>query len=581
MGVLKDFIHSQNDGSQKPRNWRFTCICGIMGTSKGAAIMGTKYTVEQLNSYSRQELITLLLSQQEQLDKMNENLERLIEQIRIANQQRFGRRTEKLSEIPGQLSFFNEAEQLSEAADETAEPDPDDVLPPKPRKKKQKGKRDADLKDFPREIHEHAVAEEELDRMFGAGNWREMPIEECKRLRYEPASWTVEEHRTHVYVGTGGDHQDEFVRGDRPKDLLRNSILTPSLGAAIMNAKYVNSIPINRIEQEFARNGLNLSRQVMAGWIIKCSERYLFPLWCRLKEILLGFAVNQADETPVEVIKDGRPAGSKSYMWVHRSGEFYRERPVVLYEYQKTRASSHPTDFYKDYTGILMTDGLGQYHKMAREMDGLTNANCWAHARRSFADAVKAIGKDNDQAAKLSTAYQALTRIAAIYKLEGTLKELSSEERLRERQASIKPLVDEFFAWAKERLADTTCLPKGETAKGLNYCVNQEEYLRVFLTNGDVPIDNSAAERSVRPFTVGRKNWVFIYSTRGAEASAVVYSMTETAKLNNLNPYYYLKYLLEELPQRMDVDGHIAPADLDDLLPWSESLPTKCRKASR
>jgi len=248
--------------------------------------MGTKYTVEQLNSYSRQELITLLLSQQEQMVKMNENLEHLIEQVRIANQQRFGRHTEKLSELPGQLSFFNEAEQLSESAEDSAEPDPDDVLPQKPKKKKQKGKRDADLKDFPREVHDHAIAAEELDKLFGAGNWREMPVEECKRLRYEPASWTVEEHRTHVYVGTGGDHQDEFIRADRRKDLLRNSILTPSLAAAIMNAKYVNALPINRIEQEFSRNGLNLSKQVMAGWVIKCSERYFRPLYDLMKEKL-------------------------------------------------------------------------------------------------------------------------------------------------------------------------------------------------------------------------------------------------------------------------------------------------------
>lgn len=422
---------------------------------------------------------------------------------------------------------------------------------------------------------------EELDKIYGAGNWREMPVEESKRLRYEPASWTVEVHRTHVYVGTGGSHQDEFMRGDCPKGLLRNSILTPSLGAAIMNAKYVNSISINRIEQEFSRNGLTLSRQVMAGWVIKCSERYFSAFYERLKQILLSLPVSQADETPVEVIKDGRPAGSRSYMWVHRSGELYRERPVVLYEYQKTRNSSHPIEFYKDYKGVLMTDGLEQYHKAARDLDGLTNANCWAHARRSFADAIKAAGKDNDKAAKLSTAYQALTRIAAIYKLEGTLKDLPAEERLRERQASIKPLVDEYFAWAKERLADTTCLPKGKTAEGLRYSVNQEEYLRVFLTNGDVPIDNSASERSIRPFTVGRKNWVFIYSVKGAEASAVVYSITETAKLNGLNPYYYLKYLLEELPNRTDIDGHVSPSDLDDLLPWSDSLPEKCHKPNR
>lgn len=301
--------------------------------------------------------------------------------------------------------------------------------------------------------------------MFGAGNWREMPVEEYKRLRYEPASWTVEKHQIHVYVGTDGYHQDEFMRGDCPKDLLRNSILTPSLGAAIMNAKYVNAVPLYRIEQEFKRDGLNLSRQTMADWVIKCSQRYLYPVWECMKSCLLKLPVTQADETTVEVVKDGRSAGTKSYMWVHRSGEFYREKPIVLYEYQKTRSSEHPKEFYKNYNGVLVTDALEQYHKTARELDGVTNANCWAHARRSFADAVKAIGKNNEQAAKQSIAYQALTRIAAIYKLEGTLKDLSAENRLRQRQSSLKPLVDEYFAWAKACLTDTACLQKGKRQK--------------------------------------------------------------------------------------------------------------------
>ena len=149
--------------------------------------------------------------------------------------------------------------------------------------KKQKGKREADLKDFPQEPHDHDISHEELDSLFGKGCWRELPAEEYRRLRYEPASWTVETHKVHVYVGTDGEHQDKFLRGDRPKDLLRNSILTPSLGAAIMNAKYVNSLPLYRIEQEFSRNGVNISRQVMAGWIIRCCEKYLAPMYGCLK----------------------------------------------------------------------------------------------------------------------------------------------------------------------------------------------------------------------------------------------------------------------------------------------------------
>lgn len=538
--------------------------------------MSQKFTNHELNKCSKAELITTVISLQEQVAKLNENFENLVEQLRISNQHQFGRQSEKLD---GQLSFFNECEYLSEEVE--AEPDLEEILPSKKSNKKHKGKRDADLKDFSEEPYDHDTSKEKLDAFFGKDNWREMTTEEYKRLRYEPATWTVEKHIVHVYVGTDGDHQDEFIRGDRPKDLLRNSILTPSLGAAILNAKYVNSIPLNRIEQEFQRNGVNISRQTMANWVIQCATKYFLPMYDYLHEKLMEYHVTQADETPVEVIHDDRPAGSKSYMWVHRSGELYRDRPLVLYEYQKTRHSDHPKEFYKNYKGILVTDGLEQYHKISRELDGLINANCWAHARRDYADAVKAIGKSNEKVVKQSIAYQALVRIAAIYKLDETLKDLSSNERLKERQTSIRPLVEEYFAWIKERLADTSCLPKGATAKGLNYSVNQEEYLKVFLTDGDVPIDNSASERSIRTFCIGKKNWVIINTIKGAKASAVVYSISETAKLNNLNPYYYFMHLLNMIPKFIDEKGNIETSKLDLLLPWSKDLPIKCYKPGR
>lgn len=165
--------------------------------------------------------------------------------------------------------------------------------------------------------------------------------------------------------------------------------------------------------------------------------------------------------------------------------------------------------------------------------------------------------------------------------MEETLKSLSSEERLKERQTSIRPLVEEYFAWTKERLADTSCLPKGATAKGLNYSINQEEYLKVFLTDGDVPIDNSASERSIRTFCIGKKNWVIINTIKGAKASAVMYSISETAKLNNLNPYYYFMHLLDMVPKLMDTNGNIETSKLDLLLPWSKDLPVKCYKPRR
>ena len=537
-----------------------------------------KHTLNELNNLSREELITIVLSMQGQLDALNENIEKLIEQVRIANSYRFGRHTETMKSIDGQLSFFDEAEAFYDVS--VKEPSAEEVLPV--RKKKAKGQRELNLKEFPEEIiPPYSVSEESLDDFYGRGNWRRMPDEVYKRLRHEPESWTVEVHTVEVYVGTNGDHQDEFMRGSRPKDLLRNSIVTPSLLASILNVKYVNSSALHRIEQEFERNGVNISRQTMSNWIIKCADRYFTPFVERMKQELLTLHVTQSDETPTQVISDSDRSNSKCYMWVHRSGEFYRERPIVIYEYQKGRDHQKPLDFYRDYKGILVTDSLQQYHLVDKKLPDVTNANCWAHARRAFADAVKAMDKKNPQMVRQSVAYRALQKISEFYNADTELKELSSQERLQKRQEEIRPLVEEFFAWTKEQVEQCTVPPKTKTGQGLNYLINQKAYLKVFLTDGDVPIDNSASERAIRTFCIGKKNWMFHNTANGASASAMVYSISETAKLNNLRPYYYFKYILTELPKLCDEQGNINPADLDHLMPWAEELPDECRKPRR
>ena len=542
--------------------------------------MGQKHTLEELNGCSREELVTIILAMQGQLDTLNENIERLIEQVRIANQHRFGRHTETMQSIEGQLSFFDEADALYD--ENAVEPDPEELFPARPKKKKSKGQRNTDLKGFPEDIiPTHCVPAEKLDAFYGIGNWKRMPDETYKRLRHEPESWTVEIHTVEVYVGTDGDHQDEFMRGDRPKDLLRNSIVTPSLEASILTAKYVNSAPLYRIEQEFMRNGVNITRQTMSNWTVRCAEKYFVPLWERMKQELLTLPVTQSDETPTQVIHDDRSCGSTSYMWVHCSGEFYKDRRIVLYEYQRGRSHEIPMQFYRDYKGVLVTDGLKQYHVLEKKLPDVVNANCWAHARRDYADAIKAADKKDPNAVRRSTAYQALSRISQIYKLDGALKDLAVEERLKERQNTVRPLVEEYFAWVKKQLKENAVPPKSKTADGLRYSVNQEKYLKVFLTDGNIPIDNSASERAIRTFCIGKKNWMFHDSTKGAEASAVIYSISETAKLNNLRPYYYFKHLLTELPKLCDEEGNIDTVKLDYLLPWAEELPDECRKPRR
>lgn len=428
--------------------------------------MCKKFTPDELNKMDHKTKNDVIYQMQDRIERLEQNYENLMEQVHLANQQRFGRQTEKLDDIAGQLSFFNEAE--ANCDEKVPEPTVEEVIDSArkvPKKPKKKGQREEDLQDFPQEEIPHDIPEQELNEAFGKGNWKNIPDEIFWQLRFEPAKWVAEKHIINVYVGTDGVHQDEFLRGDHPETMFKGSIATPFLEAAIINAKYVNSNPVDRISRDFKANGLNLSKQTMSNWAVWTAERYLLPVYEQMKKRQLEAHVNQSDETPVEVIHDVRPAGSQSYMWVHITGELSAVPLIIVYEYQKTRHSDHPKAYYKDFSGILMTDDLEQYHKLARDLERIKNANCMAHARRHFANAIKAIGKSNPKAVEASVAYKALVRIGAIYDLEGALKDLTPEERLKERQSSIKPLLEEFFVWLRKIQTDQTVLPKGETAK--------------------------------------------------------------------------------------------------------------------
>ncbi|HWQ42415.1 MAG TPA: IS66 family transposase, partial [Desulfosporosinus sp.] len=361
--------------------------------------MENKLTEKQLTDYSKETIVTMYMAlqeiteslkkssdmQQEQMKVLNKKIDLLLEQVALANQRRFGRSSEKIV-LDGQMElYFNEAEAIIDANESTTEPELDEVYSKPTKRKKQKGKREADLLGLPIKVLHHEMSELELKEIFG-DKWRRLPDEVYKRLAFHPATFEVEEH--HVAVYCGADNQT-IVRAKRDKDLLRNSIVTPSLQAAIFNSKYINALPLYRLEQEFKRHDVNISRQNMANWTIQCSERYLSLLYDRMHQELLESPVLQADETPVEVSKDGRVSGSKSYMWVYRTGKMYDKAPIVLYEYQRTRKADHPRTFLKDYSGVLVTDGYQVYHTLERERENLTVAGCWSHGRRRFAEVVK------------------------------------------------------------------------------------------------------------------------------------------------------------------------------------------------
>ena len=540
--------------------------------------MAVKFTEEQLNTFDKSLIIQLLISQQNQnealakeLRELNQKMQVLMEQMVLANKNRFGRASEKLEienqicfkEVDGNIVFFNEAEAVCNLDAEETE----DLEIRPARKPKTVGKKADDMAGLPVNIINHYLSEEELIAEFGKNGWKQLPDAVSKRYHFIPAKVEVDEHHVGVYASKTDGH---IVKAPHPKALLHGSAVSPSLAAAVMNGKYVNAVPLYRLEQEFTRYGLLITRQNMANWMIRLGEEYLAVLYDYLHEKLYDYHVIQADETPVLVNHDGRPAGSKSYMWVYRSGHLYQDKQIVLYDYHKTRNSSHPKMFLKDYSGICVTDGYQVYHQMEKEREDLRIAGCWVHARRRFDEAMNVVPKDQQ---KKSDAYLVMKQIQAIYREEGKLKELAADERLEQRQLVVKPLVDALFVYLQKQ--NPSVPATGQLRKAYTYILNQEKYLRVFLEDGEVPIDNNASERAIRGFCIGKKNWQMIDSINGAKASAIIYSIAETAKANNLKPYDYFEHVLNEIPKHMDDSDR---SFLDDLLPWSEKLPEGIRK---
>lgn len=543
--------------------------------------MAFKYTEEQLNKLDKELLVQLFLGLQDQMEgltrqtqALNDKMQLMMEQLVLSKKSRFGRSSEKMAgpgqirfmEVDGEIVFFNEAE----AVCDLDAPEPDSLEPQQPKKKKQAGKREADLAGLPVRRIDHYLSEKELAAEFGEKGWKQLPDAISRCYRFVPAKVEVEEHHVGVY---SSKTDDRMVKAPHPKKLLPGSLVSPSLAAAVLNGKYVNAVPLYRLEKEFERYGLAITRQNMANWVIRLGESCFGPLYDYLHTLLYRYPVIQADETPVLVNKDGRPAGSKSWMWVYRSGCLYQKEQVILYEYQKTRNASHPRKFLKDYKGICVTDGYQVYHTLEKEKEDLKIAGCWVHCRRKFEEALEVIPKE---LRKQSVLDLLMNQIRAIYREEGKLSGFSADERVKKRQLVVKPLVDAFFAYVKQNSGRVS--KSGKAGEAFTYALNQEPYLRVFLENGDVPMDNNASERAIRGFCIGKKNWEMIDTVHGASASAIIYSISETAKANGLKPYEYFEYLLTEIPKHQDESS---TDFLADLLPWSEKLPEYIRKPKK
>ncbi|EJX02615.1 transposase IS66 [gut metagenome] len=328
-----------------------------------------------------------------------------------------------------------------------------------------------------------------------------------------------------------------------------------------MTQKFVMGSPLYRQEQELKRQGIPLSRQTMSNWILKASEIYLEPVYEQLHKELLKQEVLHADETTLQVLHEpGKEPQSKSYMWLYRTGGD-TDQPIVMYEYQPSRGATHPKEFLVGFKGYLHTDGYAGYHNLPED---ITVVGCWAHLRRKFDEAMKSLPKGK---AKNSSAAQGLSYCTLLFELEDDFTELTPEERYKQRLEQEKPVLDAFLAWANVRNA----APKSALGKALTYLKEQWPYLTNYLKDGRLELSNNRAERSMKPFVIDRKNFLFANTPGGAKGSAVIFTMIQTAIENHLDPFHYLTWLLKTANNADLKDLEI----IQRLLPWN--APPECR----
>ena len=512
-----------------------------------STIAELKASISSLNA-----LVESLKSDNEYLKNNNDLLR---EENAYLKRKLFGVKSEKMPCSVEQLSLFDEAEQ-------ECEPELLEEITYKRAKKKQKGTLEIKLDNLKHVKEVYDI--DEKDRICDiCGTKMHRVGEEFVRheVVYEPAKLYVKDIYRKTYECRNCRKRGKVVmlKAGTPAPVIPHSFTSPSVLSQVITDKFVNHMPLYRQEAEWKRLGLDLSRTTMANWLIIASREYFIPIVNRMHEILVVEKYVHSDETTVQVLNEpGKPATSKSYMWVYSS---IREssKPIRIFEYKPDRKAENPQKFLENFSGTLISDGYGGYNNIS----GVVNAYCWAHARRKFYEALPADMKDVSD----TLAYTGLKKIAKLFAIEKEIDTLPPEDKVKIRQEKSKPLVDDFFSWCAD--AQNKSLTRSKIGKAIQYALNLEKGLRVYLDDGLVPMTNSLDERNIRPFTVSRKNWLFSTSTKGADASASIFSLIETAKANRLSPFDYIEYILEIMPQ-IDIIQH--PEKINWFMPWSDQI---------
>lgn len=484
----------------------------------------------------------------EALQQLRQYILQLEEFIRHGRQKQFGASSEQVGNLHPNL--FDEAETGSDEGAAEPEETPEAAGPAeaeKPARKPRKGPRiPAEL---PRVDIVHDLPESQKVCPHDGTGLKHIKDEVSEQLDIIPAQVQVLRHIRRTYACPCCE--EHLATAKKPAQPIEKSLASPRLLALIATQKYVDGMPLYRQEQAFVRLGLELDRTTQANWMVKCGA-LVQPLVNLIHERMLEQPVLHMDETRVQVLDEpGRSAQSQSFMWVLRS----TAEPAVLFHYAPTRSSEIPKQLLEDYKGALMVDGYEGYHAVCAKPD-VTRLGCWAHARRGFFDAKKAYGM-----ARTGKADEALAHIQALYRIEQDARGKPPDEVLALRKEQAAPVLDKLRKWLDLNRPKTP--PKSILGKAMHYLDHQWPHLVRYLEDGRWPIDNNPAENAIRPFVIGRKNWLFSASQKGADASANLYSLIETAKANGLEPHAYLTRVFTDLPNAQTIE------EIEALLPWA------------
>lgn len=506
--------------------------------------------LQQENAQLEAKFAALEQEQAQVITSLTLQNEWLLEQLKLSKKKLFGRSSEQAEQmVMDQLSLtYNELEAYAFGTKAATEKQ---ITVKAHERKRQSGNvLDVVPEGTPTEVVEHRLPENELTCSACGSQMVEIGKEVRRTLQMKPAAFWVREDVYYTYACKNCEQETgeaNIVKAVKEPALLPGSFASAEAVAYLAAQKFVMYSPLYRLEQEFNRQGLKLSRQTMANWLLNISEKWLRPVYDVLHEQLCREPVLHVDETTLQVLKEpGRSSTSKSYMWLYRTSGCTKQA-IVLYEYQPTRKAENAETFLRGFNGWLHADGYQGYHKLP---SSIRVVGCWAHARRKFEEALQTLPKEmqKDSPAAIGECY-----CSRLFKLEQTFAGLTPEERYEKRLEQAKPVLDALLSWANEMQARTA--PKSALGRAIHYLLEQWPYLTRYLEDGRLELSNNRAERSIKPFVMGRKNWLFANTPGGAQASAVIYSLIETAKENKLDPYKYLLWVLQSAPGLSETDA--------------------------